>query len=144
MALHERHQQVLVSGCVNIHEQLAEMQASLAEGANPSTFSRFYNDLSPAEIQAIHDQFARLRSIMQDWLAQHEIPVEIRRTGLRWATQCGVNFVNISVAEMGAGKLIGYGELDDRTRDEVVRLQSDLQGALAHVADLLREKAISH
>src|SRR5487761_1122441 len=138
MPFKDRHKKILVSGFTSIHEQLAEMEAHLAEGANPTPFSRYFNDLSPTEVKVVRDYFARLRSVMESRLNESKIEIDIRRIGLRWVLQCGVNFVHISAAEMSPGKLAGYGELDDDARDEVIKLQEDLERVVDRIGQYLK------
>lgn len=113
------------------------MEAFLAEGANPTPFSRYFNDLSPTELKVVRDYFARLRGIMESWLEQAEIPIDVRRVGLRWVVQCGLNFVQITVAQLGPNKLVGYGSLDDDARAEIVKMQADLERVLTRVSSYL-------
>ena len=135
--LKELHQQVILSGFVSVHERLAEMEAFLAEGANPTPFSRYFNDLSPTELKVVRDYFARLRAIMESWLKEAGIPIDVRRSGLRWVLQCGLNFVDITVAEIGPNKLVGYGKLDEADRAEIVKMQADLERVLSRVGNYL-------
>src|SRR5947209_3053439 len=82
------------------HRRLAEMEAILAQSLVATPFSQYVNDVSPTESRVVGDYFHRLRDTMLACLEEAGIPLEVRRTSLRWALQCGITFLHIAVAEM--------------------------------------------
>jgi GTP-binding protein EngB required for normal cell division len=73
-------------------------------------------------------------------LEKHGIPVEVHRVSLRWSLQTNVNFLSVTVAEVGPEQLRGYGALDDAGRQEVLSIQQELDRLLDRVAAYLSER----
>lgn len=73
-------------------------------------------------------------------LEEAGIPLEVRRTSLRWALQCGTTFLNIAVAEMSPDRLCGYGPLDACGRERVLKIQQELTRLIDRVAVYLRQE----
>lgn len=138
--LNEHHCRVIVTGFQSIDRQLAELEPFLAEGGAASPFSPYVKDLSPTEIKVVRDYFARIRTVMQAGLHELDIPLDVRRISLRWALQAGMSFLNVSVAEIGPNKLIGYGSLAPEGRDQVVTLQNDLERTINRLGAYLRQR----
>ncbi len=134
------HKHVLSSGFLDIENRLKQMEAMLAQGTRSSVLSEYVSDLSPTEGKVVEDYFARIRSTVLTCLEKHDIPVEVRRVSLRWALQCGVDFLDIAVAEMGPEHLRGYGDLDDAGRQEVLNIQQELTRLTERVSAYLRER----
>jgi GTP-binding protein EngB required for normal cell division len=118
---------------------MAEIEALLAQGEVPSPFSQYVNDLSPTEAKVVRDYFGRLRATMQTCLQEAGIPLEVRRTGMRWA--CLVNLIglHIAVAEMGPERLRGYGPLSDAGRAQAATVQQELNRLIDRVGAYLRQ-----
>jgi len=126
MTLNPEHKHVLVSCFLDIHGRLAEMEALIVQGAQSSAFSQHSSDVSPAEAEALRDNFARIRAAMLACLEKHDIPLDVRRISLRWTLQTHANFLRAAVAELGPEHLRGYGTLSAAARDEVERIQQDI------------------
>jgi hypothetical protein len=90
---------------------MAELEALISAAAPPSPFSHYVNDLSPTEAKVIQDAFARIRTALLAHLKECEIPLQVRPTSLRWAIQCAISSISITVEELRPSKLRGYGEL---------------------------------
>src|SRR5438552_4826377 len=80
----EAQQRALLSGCVDIHRRMAELEALIASSGGSSVFSEHLNDLSPAEIKIVLDSFAQMRGALETWLRDNGVPLAVRRTSLRW------------------------------------------------------------
>ncbi len=125
-SLNESQKRSLLFGCLDIHRRLADMEAMLVQSAISSPFSQYGNDLSPTEGRVVQDSFARIRTTMHSCLEEAGIPLEVRRTSLRWALQCGMTFLHIAVADMGPERLRGYGPLDAAGQAATLKIQQDL------------------
>jgi hypothetical protein len=139
--VNESHQRTVLFTFLDIHRRLAEMEAVLAEGDSLSPFSQYVNDLSPTERRVVGDYFNRLRETMLACLREADVPLEVRRTGLRWYLQCGMMFLNVAVAEMSPGRLRGYGELGPGDQERILDIQRKLDRLIDRVSVYLRQGA---
>ena len=67
------------------------------------------------------------------------IPLEVRRTSLRWGVEVGTTFLHIAVAEMSPDALRGYGPLEAASRNAVLKMQQDLSRLIDRVQAYLRQ-----
>jgi GTP-binding protein EngB required for normal cell division len=137
--VNEHQKRSLLLGFLDLHHRMAAMEALLAQTLLPSPFSPYVNDLSPTEGRVVQDYFNRLRNTMQVCLQEADIPLEVRRTSLRWSLQCGMTFLEIAVAEMSPDRLRGYGSLDTSGQAQAVMIQQELTRPIRRVAAYLRQ-----
>jgi hypothetical protein len=129
----------ILCGFLDVHRRMAELEALLTPGRMPSAFSEYVTDLSPTEAQVVQDYFARIRTAMLAHLRELEIPLEIRRTSLRWALQAGISFIGTAVDELRPSKLRGYGELGPEASARCIQISEDLGRLVDQVATYLRQ-----
>jgi GTP-binding protein EngB required for normal cell division len=122
----------------DLHRRMAEMEAWLASSRIDSPFSEYIDDLSPAERKVIQDYFARIRTTMLSCLREAGIPLEVRRTSLRWVLQVAMNFLNVALAEMAPHRLAGYGGLDSSAATVASRIQQDIERLIDRARAYLR------
>ena len=137
--MNESQTRFILTGFLDMHRRMAEMEAMLAQCPKPSVFSQYVHDLSPTESKVVQDYFARLRATMLDWLHESGIALEVRQTSLGWALQCGITFLHIAVAEMSPDRLRGYGHLDPEAATQVVKMQDGIRRLVERVAAYLRQ-----
>lgn len=138
-ALNEYQRQTIQSGFRDIQHRLEEMESMLAQSLIDSPFARYVNDLSPTERKVIQDYFGRIREAMRVCLREAEIPLELRRTSLRWAMRGGLIFLDSAVSEMAAERLTGYGELSAEGRMVAERIQRELRRPIDRASTYLRQ-----
>ena len=139
VSLNDSQKRAVLFGLLDLHQRMADMEAMLTQSLDPSPFSRYVNDLSPTEAKVVRDYFGRLRSRMLACLQETGIPLEVRRTSLRWGLQCGMSFLNIAVAEISPDRLRGYGSMDAAGAEAVVKIQQELDRLIDRVAAYLRQ-----
>src|SRR5207245_2514755 len=108
-----------------------------AQSTIASPFAQYVTDLSPTESKVVQDYFARIRTTMLACLQETGIPLEVRRTSVRWALQVDLSFLHIAVAEMAPERLRGYGPLDAAGREAVIKMQQDLNRLMDRVSAYL-------
>ena len=138
-SLNDSQRRSVLFGCLDLHRHMADMEAQIVQSLDASPFSRHVHDLSPTEAKVVRDSFGQLRSRLLAWLQEAAIPLDFRRTSLRWAVQVGLNFLHVGVAEMGPGRLRGYGPVSDAGAATVVRMQQDVNRLIDRVAAYLRQ-----
>jgi GTP-binding protein EngB required for normal cell division len=138
-SFNESQKRSFLTGFVDVHRRMAEMEGVIAQSATPSAFSQYVDDLSPTEKKVVQDYFARIRSTMLAQLNELGIPLEVRRTGLRWYLQVGMTFLHIAVAEMSPDRLAGYGPIDAAGRAAALKVQQELYRLIDRVAAYLRQ-----
>ena len=138
-SLNDSQKRAVLFGLLDLHQRMADLEALLTQSLDSSPFSRYVNDLSPTEAKVIRDYFGRLRSRMLFCLQEAGIPLEVRRTSLRWGLQCGMSFLSIAVAEISPSRLRGYGPMDDAGAEVVVKIQQELDLLIDRAAAYLRQ-----
>ena len=138
-AFSSNHARILVAGFLDIHHQIEEMEALLASGASSSALSERVNDISPTEAKVIQDYFARIRSTLLACLQENGVPLDIRRTSLRWTLQTRGTFLHVAIAELGPEQLRGYGELSPAARDALLKIQQELDRLVDRLGAYLRQ-----
>jgi len=137
--LSPNHARILVSGFLDLHHQIEEMEALLAQSAGSSALSERVNDISPTEVKVIQDYFARVRSTLLACLQENGVPLDVRRTSLRWTLQTRATFLHVAIAELGPEQLRGYGELSPAARDALVKIQQELDRLVDRLGAYLRQ-----
>ena len=84
---------------------------------------------------------ARLGAVL-DWLREADIPLDVRRTSLRWSLQCGTFGMLTAVAYAGAKELRGYGALGEGAAALLGHVQQDLGRLIDRVAAYLRQQQL--
>lgn len=135
------HRRALLSNLLHIHTRLREMEGLLFQVGYPSRLDQYMPDLSPTEVKVVEDYFQRIRSAMEKYLEEYEVPIDTRRVSLRWALQTGLSFLSVAVAEMSPERLRGYGPLDQEGQAAVLAIQQELDRLLDRVRTYLREGA---
>jgi GTP-binding protein EngB required for normal cell division len=138
-SLNEPQKRAVLCGFLDIHRRMAELETLLVPEARPSPFSQHVNDLSPTEAKVVGDYFARIRTAMLAHLRECDIPLDVRPTSRRWALQCGISFVGITIDEMRPEKLRGYGDLDEAERARVLKIHDDLERLIDRVGAYVRQ-----
>ena len=135
----ETHRRHVLHAFLAIHRRLAELESLTSQGSRPSPFSQYVNDLSPTEVRVLLDHFARIRAVMLAHLEELSIPLEVRRTSVRWAFQTNLMQVQVGIDDMGPEQLKGYGQLDDSGRAVARRIQDDLTRLLDRTRSYLNQ-----
>jgi hypothetical protein len=138
-ALNDYQRQTIRSGLLDVHRRLAEMESMLAQSLVDSPFTSYSNDLSPTERKVIQDYFGRLRESIRTCLRESDLPLEVRRTSLRWALRGGLMFLEAAVAEFAVERLRGYGELTAEGRAQAERIQRELRRWIERALAYLRQ-----
>ncbi len=137
--LNDAQRRAIRCGFLDIHRRMVEIEALITPGERPSAFSEYVNDLSPTEAKVVQDYFARIRTAMLNHLRELAIPLEIRRTSLRWAIQCRIGSVSITVDELRPSRLRGYGALAPEASDRCTKICQDLGRLVDHLTAYLRQ-----
>lgn len=138
-SLSELHRKHILTGFLDLHRQISEIEGLLAQSLVDSPFSAYFNDLSPVERNVLAGYFSRVRSTMLACLEEAEIPLDVRKTGIRWAVQTRTVFLGIALEEMSADRLRGYGELTPEGRERVTKITRDLERLVDRIGTYLRE-----
>jgi GTP-binding protein EngB required for normal cell division len=137
--LNPSQKQSILSGFLDVHRRMAELDAAITQSGISSPFSQHVGDLSPTEVKVVRDYFARIRTTMLSCLEEAGIPLEVRRTSLRWTLQVSMTFLHIAVAEMGPERLRGYGPLNAAAAEAVIKIQQDLYRLIDRLGAYLRQ-----
>jgi GTP-binding protein EngB required for normal cell division len=138
-ALNDSQRRSILLGFLDVHRRMAELEAMIAQSIIASPFSQLVNDLSPTESKVVRDYFARIRTTMLACLQEAGIPLEVRRTSVRWGVEVGTTFLHIAVAELSPESLRGYGPLEASSAAVVSKMQQDLYRLIDRVRAYLQQ-----
>jgi GTP-binding protein EngB required for normal cell division len=124
-----------------IHRRMEELEALLVQSANRTPFSNLTVDVSPTEAKVIRDYFARIRTAMLAHLRSLEIPLEVRRSRLRWTLQANLLHLQVTVDDFSPESLAGYGPVDDMARAMIIAIQEDLARLFDQVKLFVQQEA---
>src|SRR5262249_28397584 len=108
-ALNPNHKRAILHAFLDVDHLLPEMETARPRSRDDLPFGRYVNDLTSADLQVIHDEFVRIRAAMLARLNEADIPLDIRRTSLRWFLQGQLVFASVVLEETGPKQLKGYG-----------------------------------
>ena len=108
-ALNENQQRRLVVTCQYVDQLLADLDKAFAEAASNSPFSRYTNDLAPAEQGLVRDYVARVRTQLLRMLEGQGLSPTPNRIGLRYSLLTHLAFVDVAVEELKPHYMVGYG-----------------------------------
>ena len=137
--MNESQKHSVLFSFLDFHRRMAELEATISQSTVSSAFSQYVNDLSPTESKVVQDYFARIRTTMLACLQDAGIPLEVRRTSLRWALQTGTIYLHVAIAEMAPERLRGYGPLDNADARTSVKIQQDLNRLIDRISTYLRQ-----
>ena len=137
--LNDSQKRSILFGFLDIHRRMAELEAKIAQSMITSPFSQLVNDLSPTESKVAQDYFARIRTTMLACLQEAGIPLEVRRTSVRWGVEVGTTFLHIAVAELSPESLRGYGPMEANSAAVVSKMQQDLYRLIDRVRVYLQQ-----
>jgi GTP-binding protein EngB required for normal cell division len=141
MQLNASQRQSILFGFLDVHRRMIDLEAMVAQQDASGPFSQYTADISPTEAKVLRDYFARIRTTMLACLRENDIPVEVRRTSLRWGQQVGLTSLSIAVAEISPRNLAGYGPLGPEAEAGVLKIQQELRRLIDRAAAYLRQGA---
>ncbi len=136
MTLNENHRRAILAAFRTIDKLLEDVENARASTASP--FSRIFNDLTPTQQQVIGDYVAGIRARMTDALKALATSVKPPGTAASWAIQTALAFAQITVQEIDASRLNGYGPLDEEASVLIERLNADLERSIRRLDTYLR------
>jgi GTP-binding protein EngB required for normal cell division len=136
-SLTEAQKRHLLSGFVDVHRRMEELEGFLA-ATKPSPFSGRVHDLTPTEVKVVRDYFDRIRSAMLGHLRELGIALEVRQSSLAWVVESHVVYIEVTVDDLGPRSMAGYGSVDEATRATVAAVHDDLERLLGRVRSFLR------
>jgi hypothetical protein len=132
--MNEPQKRAILFSCLDVHRRLADMESMLAQSLTPSPFSRYTNDLSPVEREAVRAHFARIRAAMLAGLQEAGVPLEVPRRNVRWALHCGMAALDVAVTDLSPDRLRAHGSLDAEGRAQAGHIRWEI-GRLIDRAD---------
>lgn len=128
--LNESHRRHLAVSIRHIARLLDEAERALIADQGRS-------DLAAEQVSLLHSSIERLREKLVAFASQFQIETASRSIDLRHALTVQVTMAGITVDEMRARSLRGYGALDEETADRIERGCDDLQRILREVDTLI-------
>jgi hypothetical protein len=133
MTVNDGHRRAILAAFRTIDRLLQETEKARLSAASP--FSRVFNDLTPAQQQAIGEQVAAIRARMNDALKALGATVRPPQTAASWSIQTALAFALTTVLEIAPARLKGYGPLDKESAGLIGRLNAELEEAIERLRE---------
>lgn len=128
---HKRH---LLRSFAYVDKLLSDIEwILLFPNHSRSVFKKYTNDLEPATIKAIQDQIEKIRAAMLKILVEKEIEMGCDIIDTARSIDTHGQFANISIEEVRAKHMKGYGELTPKAKKELDDIASTLQCLLEKI-----------
>jgi GTP-binding protein EngB required for normal cell division len=136
-ALNENQQRNVVVTCQYINKLLADLEHSFIEARSNSPFSRYVNDLAPAEQRLVQDYIARVRTQLVRVLSGQGLSPTPRRVGVRYSILTHLAFVDIAVEELKPHYMRGYGAVAPEASAALNGIVEELHGTIGQLTRYL-------
>ncbi|HEY7236717.1 MAG TPA: dynamin family protein [Gemmatimonadaceae bacterium] len=137
-SLNESHQRRILSTFVYADKLLQTIERLAA--SKPSPFAHEQPDLTEAESRLLLALVDRARQRMLAALDRFGIPRPRATNSSRWSADTALQFADISISELDAGTLRGYGRVDEQDALEVAAVANDLRELIERGRRLLRPR----
>lgn len=137
--LNHTQKRSILSTFLDMHRRMAEIETMLVQADSSSPFVQYANDLLPGETAAVRDCFAAFRAEMVACLSECDIPLEPRRTSVRWSLQTCLTFFDLAITEFSPKRLRSYGATDPSAAAKVTRAQQRLRRLVERLAACPRQ-----
>lgn len=122
----ENHQRHLRIAFQYIDKLLSEAEHTMASAGSPSPFQEHVDDTTPVQRKVTHDYILRIREAMARIMKELEIPANEARSGAAWAATTNLMFVSISLSELTAERMRGYGALSEQAADALDGIRGEI------------------
>jgi hypothetical protein len=129
----ENHQRRLRIAFQYIDKLLSEAEHSMADASSASPFQEHSDDTTPIQRKVTHDYVLRIREAMRRIMEELEIPPSEPTSGAVWAACVSLMFISISLGELTAERMRGYGLLSE---DAAAKLDG-IRGEIGSLVDKL-------
>ena len=137
-ALNEHQQRGLIVTCQYVDRLLGELERGFIEAQSNSPFSRYVNDLAPAEQRLVHDYIARLRTQLLRLLDGQGLSPALRPVSLRHSILTRLTYVDVSVEELKPQYMKGYGEVAPEAATALNGIVEELHGTIGQLMRYLK------
>lgn len=131
------HQRHLRSTFHYIDKLLSEAEHAMSDAGSPSPFCEHSDDTTPVQRKVTHDYVVRIREAMRRVMEELGIPPSEPRCGALWAAQTSLMFCSISLSDLTAGKMRGYGEVPPASATLIDGIRAELDSLVRQLSDFL-------
>lgn len=139
-ALNEHQQRRLIVTCQYVDRLLADLERSFIEAQSNSPFSRYANDLAPAEQRLVHDYIARLRTQLVRMLEGQGLSGKPRQIGLRHSLLTHLVYVDVAAEELKPHYMSGYGSVAPEASAALNGIVEELHGTIGQLMRSLQQE----
>jgi len=136
--LNEHHRRRLLVSCQYIDRLLSSIENAIAENAL-TAFPRYVKDMSPQERDGIHEQVAKLRTQLLEFLRRWGIATPQAAISARHSIQTSLGYIDIAVEELKPRYLRGYGAVPAPLVTDLEASVEGLQGAVKTTISMVKE-----
>ena len=137
LQLNASHRNTLLAGFRHIDGLLTDALAGLAPADDGAIFAPVVPDATAMQRKVVTDQMARLRRALRAALDACAIPVLAPAVSAVWSLRSTLTFIDITLEDLSAKHLRGYGPLDEPTAQGVAALQAQIRTIVTELQDYL-------
>lgn len=135
--LNENHQRRLRITFQYIDKLLSETEHTMADASSTSPFREHSDDTTPIQRKVTHDYILRIRETMSRMMQELEIDPPHPRSGAIWSAGVSLMFCSISIGEITAERMRGYGAMTDDAATALDGIRGELGSLLDKLAAYL-------
>jgi GTP-binding protein EngB required for normal cell division len=133
------HERRLLTTFRYVDELVSEAVARLEAASTASSLSEYVPDAKPVQQKVAMDHLDRLRGLMHRFLDRHNIPVPERQVSALWAARSACLYASVSIEELRARSMRGFGDLRPEAEHELESLVAGLSDVLRRLGDYLAQ-----
>jgi hypothetical protein len=135
------HERRLLTTFRYIDELISQAVSRLEPASTASPLSEFAPDARPDQQKMAAEYLDRLRELMRRFLDKHQIPPPERNVSVLWAAHTACRHARVSVEELRAADMRGYGKVSPEAAQELETLVACLADVLQKMGEYLEQAA---
>lgn len=139
--LNDNHQRRLRITFQYIDKLLSEAEHTMADATSPSPFDDHTDDTTPIQRKVTHDYILRIREAMRRMMEEAGIETPAKRSGTIWAASTNLMFCSISLSEITAERMAGYGAISGEGAAMLDGIRGELGSLIDKLSAYLRQGA---
>lgn len=137
--LNENHQRRLRVTFQYIDKLLLDASHAMEDATSVFPFREHSNDTTPIQRKVVRDYIFRIRDTMRRVMEDIGIMPPQPRSGATWATGVSLTFCSISLSEITAERMRGYGDLTDEAASALAGIRGELGSLIDKLSAYLAE-----
>lgn len=130
MSFSHNHKRHIYNTFKHLDQILTSAASKLEAAESEGLFPEYIPDATPVQQRVTRLHLQRLRTVMDRFMNDHDIPIEAPAVGAVHAFRTALTFSHIALDELMPGHLAGYGAVDETAAKEIAEFVPELRAVL--------------